>query len=459
MGITTYASSTGALTGTTTILPPGVSFAISGFSYTNPNVTVTTTTNHTFQVGNIITMIGVVQNGTTQLQSGSRQITAVTANTFTYNLGVTAPSTYVSGGIVMLNASGDPHISAYLNGRYILALGQGTYAFSQDGINWTIGQVPSAGQQITSMTYDGTNYIFACGTQGIWTSSNLAQGSWTQRSTFGGFFVHHVAWYGGNIQRSVAVGSNDTTVAGTGGRIETATVGGTSWTNQTISGTASTQAYRGSDWDGNNTIIATPTSAAMAISTAGAGSWTGVAQTSTTRPGSTANIPTMNFNSTPMVRWNPTAAKWMSFSDNSNSTGGVSSTTTPSSPWTKGIPQDFFTGKAYSSSGGNGNGSMYNLNQIVIADGFIYTTRFDGPELQIFKWSATPTDINTHIEIYPLVDFIRTSKIPTQQMQNSATGITGTSYSVVYGNGKWVVCQSNNQQNGLAANYTVTILQ
>lgn len=448
MGLTTYGATTGTLTGTSLVQPAqGPTWNISTFSYTNPNVTVTTTTNHTLQVGNRVTFPGLIQAGTTILGSGAYSINAVTSNTFTFNFGATAPSAYTSGGIVKLACSGVPHVTAYLNNRYIFAFGQ-TYIYSQDGLNWDLGQLPSGTSAITSMAFDGTTYVFSAGVSGLWSSTTLAQGSWTQRSTFGtNFYCHDVKWYGGGINRFVAVGSSDATVNGAGGRIETST-NGTSWTNQTITGTAANAPYRNSAWDGVNTICAIANSTGgLAVSTSGAGSWVGYNAHASFAPdgSSTSGAPNMQnvYNGVAdLIAWNPTASRWMTLYHGSNTLRGLTSTTTPTGYWTRGLPQEFFTGKPVSTTDTNGAPNASAMNLVTFADNFMYTYRVSDSNFQVLKWNATPTVLDTHAEIYTLNSVLVGTNIPTMLASSSTTtGIAKTAYSAVYGGGKWVVLQ------------------
>ena len=100
MGLTTYGVTASRLTGThfTTSGLHASAYSITAHSYTNPNSTFTTSTNHNFQVGSRVTITGINQAGTsTPLNSTGYSIIAVTANTFTVSVGATTPSTYSSG--------------------------------------------------------------------------------------------------------------------------------------------------------------------------------------------------------------------------------------------------------------------------------------------------------------------------------------------------------------------------
>lgn len=458
MGITTYGVTSGTLSPTYSWLPQHPGWAVSSYSYVNPNVTVTTTANHNIQVGNTIFFKGVTSTATTNNFGSSYNVTAVTANTFTFNYGATTPSTQ-SGGTARLYGINNANVAFYLNGRYIFAFGN-YYVYSTDGVNWDAGQLPTNGTSITSAAFDGTTYIFAAGTSGLWSSTTLAQGSWTQRSTFGGFFCHDVKWYGGGINRFVAIGSSTASANGAGGRIETALSGGATWTNQTLGGTVN-QALRNSAWDGSNTIIAVHQNG-IVVSTAGAASWTGYLNNVTTQPNMSgaAGAPNLNdSNGNDAIYWNPTAARWMTIASASGSFYGNTSTTTPTTYWTRQCFQDFFTGKAFTTTGSDGSGNATAMNILTFDGSFIYTWKYDGGDFQVMKWSANPTVLDTNTEIYPLTGILTGKSMPAFVRPSSATGaITGGLIAAVYGGNKWVTVQTSNNTT-YPSNFIATVFQ
>ena len=465
MALTTYGVTTSRLTGNhyQSLGFQGSAYTITAHSYTNPNSTFTTSTNHNFQVNHRVTITGINQAGTSApLNSTGYVITAVTANTFTINIGATTPSTYSGGGVVYLDISGNPQGAKYINGTYILWLANyGAYFYSSDAINWNQGNLPISSSRITCVEWDGNTYLFGTEANGIYTSTTLLPNSWTQRTTFGGFTVNEIKWCAGSVSRLVAVGSNVANdPQGTGGRIETALQGGGSWTNQTITGTFGANSFKSIAFDGNSTIIAQTDASGIAISTSGAGSWTGYAAASTQQPDGNANNGLKN-SSANILFWNTQASKWVGFRKQAAGiTGGVSTAGSPSSTWTKEVTNYAYSNVWYSTS--DRTYGVPNTSNAVTYDqqnGKFYTYTSSMGNFVVYTYNATPVSLNAHQEYYPLISIASADNAITTQTFSAATTLSTFPSSVFcYGNGKWVGLSSGSQQ-GNTQNYTFSVYQ
>lgn len=462
MALTTYGVTTSRLTGSHYVTSglQGSAYTITAHSYTNPNSTFTTSTNHNFQVGHRITITGINQAGSSvNLNSTGLVITAVTANTFTVNVGVTTPSTYSGGGVAYLEVLGNPQGAKYINGTYILWLASaGTYFYSSDAINWTQGNLPISSSRITCVEWDGTTYLFGTEANGIYTSTTLLPNSWTQRTTFGGFTVNEIKWCAGSVNRLVAVGSNTANdPQGTGPRIETASQGGVSWTNQTIT-SAPSVSFKSIAFDETSTIIAQTDVNGIAISTSGAGSWTGYLAANTQQPTGNANNGLKN-SSANILFWNTQASKWVGFRKQAAGiNGGVSTAGSPSSAWTKEVTNYGYANVFYSTS--DRTYGVPNTSNAVTYDqqnGRFYTYTSSMGNFVVYTYNATPVSLNAYQEYYPLISIASAdNSITTQTFSNATALATFPSSVFCYGNGKWVglsVGVAENVQNYIFSVY------
>lgn len=446
-------TATGLKYGATTLTPSyyipnhTTSYNITGFSYTNPNITVTTSTNHNFQVGNYIVITGVLQAGATANINSTYSISAVTANTFTVNVGATAPSAYSSGGVVTIymTSADSPNGGKYVNNTYFVSVGP-NYFYSTDGITWNMGQIPTS-NPITSIDWDGTVYAVSAGTSGIYTSSTLAQGSWTKRSTFGtNFFCHEVKWCAGSVNRWVAVGSGDTNPTGSSTRVETATSGAATWTNQTITGTNSYATYSLA-FDGSNTILGVNESSGALVSTSGATSWTFTTNANSyyflaaNQGFGWATAPHYGF-------YNTVNSRWYAFSGSSGYTSSYSSTSgAPNSFWQRSSTQHFPATVPFRGNQNYYNGIYNGMLHLDLANGRFFAAQLQGGTLNILTYSATSVSYGTYQEYFPITGSSYSPVIPLTRWQSpSGTPIGVTQTSVTYQNGRWIVLQISQTQ-------------
>ena len=433
-------------------------YTITGFSYTNPNVTITTSTAHNFVVGQQVRLSGINVN-TTPTIGTSASITAVSSNTFTFNYGATTPGTYVSGGTVRLDITGNISVSKYINGVYFFGTTQGCYFYSIDGITWESGQVQNSQRMITGIDYDGTTYAICDAYGNIYTSTTLLPNSWTSRATLTAT-LHGIRWLGGSFNKWVVYGGlTQGTWPDTGGGIWTAPSGGTTWTSQTIGGTASTSGITSLAFDGTQTAILRSGGQLFVTSNAGS-TWTGYSTNVSTAPNAIANqIEIMN-NQSQTVLYNTAAAKWMAFTTNASSSNLHTSTaTSPSLPWTKQIPQTFIKSTYWAASDNNGwgGGDIKNHYTYDSANQRILTYSYTGSSFSAYSYSASPVSINAYEEYYPLTSVQTTNTLPIMNYMNTSIAELVRPYSAVYTNNKWVLGQAMSGYTG--ASYMFVLLQ
>jgi len=434
-----YGSST--LTTTYRVPTHQTSYTITGFSYTNPNVTFTTSAAHGFQVGQYVLVSGVAQAGATQNVNSTYTITAVTSTTFTASLGATAPSAYSSGGVVTnyFTSADYPNGGKYVNGVYFVSAGP-NYFYSTDTITWNTGSIPSS-NPITSIDWDGSVYAVSVATSGIWTSSTLANGSWTQRSTFGGFFCHEVKWCAGSVSRWVAVGSGDTSAGGSSTRIETATSGGVTWTSQSITGTNNYATYSLA-FDGSNTILGFNESSGALVSTSGAGSWTFTTNLNSyysiaanQRFGYT-NTPTHGF-------YNTVNSRWYAMAGGSGLTYYFLSTSgAPNTYWQRSSTQHLLGQVSFRNNNAWYNGLYNGMLHLDLANGRFFTAQAIGGTLNIITYSATAVAYGTYQEYFPITGSSYAPLMPGIRNGGTST-VNPIQTSISYQNGKWIVLQAS----------------
>jgi hypothetical protein len=433
-------TSTGLRYGSTTLttsvraVTPETHFVITGFTYANPNVVFTTSTNHNFQIGNVVKVNGVTLNGSTLVTSinSSRTITAIpAANQFTVNLGATTPSTYLSGGTASITTDGEPCGYKFINGTHIFFSTQGTYTYSTDAITWNVGQVPCSQNTITGVDWDGTTYAFLVAFSGVYTSTTLAPGSWTNRNTFGTQYMNEIKWCGGSVNRWVAVGSTDTTYNGAATQIYTATSGAVTWTLQTItvaSGTNSAAA-RGIAFDGTNAIMVFKPSGYI-YSPTGGGSWTHYDQNPTNsymRPN-----PSMS-----LGWWNAANSRWYGFGASQSQVYAFMSTGSPTTGMNKHGNCLIYSSAPHQEANFANSLALGYLYPDLTNNRF-YSAISEGGILNITTWNATPTSISSTGDY-----FVPTSTTNAPNflpgLLRSASGTAQAAQHVIgFGNSKWV---------------------
>lgn len=453
----------GAVSLTTTLRVPNgpSSFNITGFSYTNPNITINTSAAHNFQVGNYVVVSGVVQASTVSINT-TYTVTAVTATSFTASFGATAPSTYTSGGVasVYFSGGGSPNGGKYLsNGVYVLTDGPNYFYSSDAGVTWNSGQIPSNANYITSIDYDGTTYVVSAGTSGIYTSSSLAQGSWTNRSNFGGFHCNGVVWCAGSVNRWVAFGSGDSDGLGGSARVEVTATATGSWTNQTLTGTNSA-AGMALVFDGTSTIWIPTLGSGPLVSTSGAGSWA-----FTTSALSYNNIGAnqgYGITSTPYYGfWNSVQSRWVGFSGSVGYMGGLTTTSgAPNTYWQRQSKQNFMLCGPWRASGRYANAAHMNAIVPDLVNSRFFVAKISGGTFNIITYSATSTVYNTYQEFFPITGVAYAPNMFTEIRITSLSSPTNdnTRYGQVYGNGKWCLLQVN-PDNSYAAAWTIAVVE
>ena len=436
----------GSTTLTTTYRVPNqqATYTITGFSYTNPNVTFTTSAAHGFQVGMAVVVTGVGQVGSTNNVNSTYTINAVASTTFTVTIGATAPSAYSSGGRVTnyFTSADYPNGGRYVNGVYFVSVGP-NYFYSTDTITWNSGSLPTS-EPITSIDWDGSVYAVSVGTSGIYTSSTLAQGSWTRRSTFGGFFCHEVKWCAGSVSRWVAVGSTDTSPTGAGTRVETATSGGVTWTSQAITGTNNYATYSLA-FDGSNTILGFNESNGALVSTSGAGSWAFTSNLNSYY--SIASNQRFGYVNTPSFGfYNTVNSRWYAMQGGSGTTYTFSSTAgAPNTYWQRSSSQHFPGQIPFRQNNSWYNGLYNGMLHLDLANGRFFTAQAIGGTLNISTYSATAVEYGTYQEYFPITGTSYASLIPSIRQQ-STSAFSPNQTSISYQNGKWIVLQGSGSQ-------------
>jgi hypothetical protein len=436
-----YGSTT--LTATHIIPPQPPVVNITGYTYTNPNVTVTTSAAHGFGVGQRVRIIGMITAGTSGIGSTARAITAVgSATTFTFNLGTTDPGAYTSGGVAFADQGSEIVGMRYttVGGRYFILFNRGQYFYSSDAITWNIGFLPD-GQKITGVDYDGTTFVMCNNNGQIYTSTTAAIGSWTQRFTNASYTFTGVRWCGGNTNRWVAYGNSSgaQTLPGTQAVVVVATTATGTWTAASIGGTNPATGFVSLAFD-NNLTIALTAGSQMAVTTNGTGTWTGYSNQVTHSPNDVAGQIGLNGPSSyPLLLWNSVASKWMAIGSSDNANTGTSTAGSPASPWTKSFSNSFVKG-AYFTSGAESTFYLdtYQHAFIDAATQRIYSWDSHGTGLNIYTYNANPTSINNFVENYPLISVQQVPNVPSGFFQNADTGTSGKRNRAMYGNGKWV---------------------
>jgi hypothetical protein len=456
-----YGSTT--LTATHITPPSPVFFNVSTFSYTNPNVTITTTTNHNFTVGNQFKITGMTTNGTAGLGNTNGTVTAVTANTFTFNFGATSPGSYVSGGVVYLSPGNDTTGMIYttVGGVYFILFDTMMYYYSSDAINWNLGFLPGTNGRVVGVDYDGSTYVALTQQGQIFSSTTAATGSWTQRYSSTVTFTG-VKWCGGNTNRWVAYGngSASNTFPGTDGRIVVTSTATGTWTDATIGGTSVATGFVSLGFDGNQTIVL-GAGGQIAVTTNATSTWTGYATGVTTQPNSVANqIELGGAGSYPLIFWNSTASKWMAMGSSSSSTQGISTSTSPTLPWTKTVVHNFVRGAFFSTSVAESNLTAQQFVHFDSVNQRFYSWDAQGPAFNIYTYNANPTSLSTYVEQYPLISIASAPNIPNSIFQNAATAVGAKRPKAVYGNGKWVFyIPLSGSNQGFPGNGLITVLQ
>jgi hypothetical protein len=457
-----YGSTT--LTATHIIPPQPPVVNVTGYTYTNPNVVVTTASAHNLSVNQRVKIIGMTTSGTSGIGSTTRVVTAVgSATTFTFNLGTTDPGTYTSGGAVF-NDQGSAVVGmryTTVGGYYFILFNRGCYYYSSNATTWNIGFLPN-GQKITGVDYDGTTFVMCDNDGEIYTSSTAATGSWTQRFTGTRTFTG-VKWCGGNTNRWIAYGNSSATqsLPGTQAFIAmTATATGT-WTEPSIGGTNPATGFVSLAFDGNLTIALTAGSQ-MAVTTNGGTTWTGYSNQVTHSPNDVAGqIGLIGPSSYPGLLWNSTASKWMAIGSSDSATSGTSTAGSPASPWTKSFPNSFIKG-AYFTSGAETDFYLdtYQHAFFDAATQRIYSWDNHGTGFNIYTYNANPTSLGTYVETYPLISVATVPNVPSGFYQTGTATTSGKQPRAMYGNGKWVHYtglsggSTNWTQNGL-----ITVIQ
>jgi hypothetical protein len=451
------------LAATTQLAPAANRYAVTNFSYTNPNLTYTAA-GHEFLAGHYVMTNGIAQTGTTGSPVRGSTVTAVSGSTsYTYNIGTSGPGTYSNGGTAFLRMGGNPSLAKYVNNVYFVGTNTGSYFYSTDGITWLAGQVPTKNQPILSIDWDGTTYAIAAGYEGIWTSATLASNSWVRRSNFGTVgtnWCSDIKWCAG-IARWVACGGTGGS-SSSGTRIETAASGAVTWTNQTISGTNS-YVSKGIGYDGVNTVVIGTNGHGPFVSTGGASfAFTGYPTATTTSPDSnTSGVNGLNEGVAPStILWNPVASKWMGLGASTPALGsGVSTAGSPATVWTREIQQQWFN----STWGANSDDHGGNTRHPIIYDStaqVLRTYSYSGSNFTAYSWSATPTVLSANAEVYPLVQ-VQTAYLGLGSSWYQTAAGTGSGsfggHTACYGNGKWVLLTSQSDR-GFPGQFLITTM-
>ena len=448
----------------TFVSPPA--YAITGYSYTNPNITVTTSTAHGFAVGQRITLWNMVVSGTNP-GNNTYTITAVTSTTFTFNYGATAPGTYSSGGYVSFagsspNSTSSVMTSYYLNGTYIHTCGDsGTYVYSTDGVNWSWNQVPgnaTSTQGIASIAYGNSTFVFSmvANTTNVYSTTSLATVP-TARAHNLGSESAQVIWCGGTINKFVLVGG---AAAGTSGTISTSP-DGTTWTLQTIGG-SNTISLSSVAFDGANTIIAVGYNGSNIINSANGTSWTGYTAASTVSGADGSNYRGNG------IRYNTVASRFETYYATSGAGSQFSASTssgTSTGTWTYSSEQRIPTHASITSlstfPGQATIGSRY--VQFDTTNNYIYTWSAAGgfgSQISIYKFAMAQTLVSsTNRYIHALSGIISVNGlIPSSTLATNITTIADYFWnlSYVWGNNKHSFCQP---MSGLASNVYVSPVQ
>jgi hypothetical protein len=459
MALTQYGIVSTTLTPTTYSMQSPTAFTITGFSYTNPNVTITTSVTHNIVVGQQIAVYGIVHSGTPVIDS-TYNVTAVGSNTITFNYGATTPGTYTSGGLVRTRMQGQPSIIKYVNGTYFAATDNGSYFYSSDGINWIPGTVPTT-NSINGIDWDGTTYAVCTYNGQIYTSTTLAPGSWTNRSNLTKSW-YGIKWLGGSTNKWIVygAGSGASTVPGTSGDVYIASSGAATWTAYSVTGSTPSEGWTGLAFDGNQTIALISPSA-LAVSTNATASFIAYTRDSSYRPnGVSAQLSFPEASSCDFVLYNPVAAKWMALMGGANNYVGMSTAGALSSPWTKMISQTFIRSMYHTTSTSPFQlTDSRNMMQVDTASGKLLTYTFDAGVFTAYGYNLTPTSLNTLEEFYPLVSVQTSTNIPGMQYFNSATGILSRTGVAGYFNNKWVLFYAPTTSRNFPNNYNITILQ
>jgi hypothetical protein len=418
---------------------------ITGYTYTNPN-NVYSAAGHSFLAGHRVRTNGIVQNSTTGSPGRDASVTAVSgSSTFTFNIGATAPGSYVSGGLATFSITGNPSLAKYVNGVYFLATKGGSYWYSTDAITWTYGQAPTQGSPIVAIDHDGTTYAIAVAMagnagNGIYTSATLASNSWVLRSAFGtNFYIGDLKWCGGSVNRWVAVGSESTSYNSGNLRIETAPSGATTWTAQTITNVTANPGYAIA-FDGTNGIMVAGSQ--ITHSPSSAGSWTSYTSNVTTNPSTNiANQAYLQGVGPNYCFWNPVTSRWIVTNVGPGLGRGMSTTGAVSAPWNRRVVQQWWSGNWHPVNDTNEGGNTRNpVTYDSVSQRFL-TYTLEGTNFQVVSYSATPTAINTFEEYYPITGIQTSVNMPSinyRTVTGTGNPVTGA-YTACYGNGKWAV--------------------
>lgn len=439
-------------------------YTITSMSYTNPNVTVTTSTNHNFLVGHNVWITGC-NNATQSINTTSANITAVTANTFTYNYGTTNPGALSAGGTVGLTYFGLHNGGKYLNGTFVLTTDQSSYLFSTDnGATWNYGQVPTGQNSITDIDHDGTTWVFACATAGLWRSTTLASNSWTRCSTFGGFYANGVKWCGGSTNRWVASGSSDSGSFGAGCRIETSSAGAVTWTSQTIGGINS---YAGHTigFDGNSTIVIFHGSThAITVGTGGGASWTGYTGPNTIAPSGAGVRSFARTANSPFGYYNPVSGKWIQWNVGGGGMRyGMTTAGSPATFWTGEVSNTFPSSAGHNDVQNNGaySNNLNNIWTIDTANSRLMTYSIAAGQFTVYSFSLTATAVAAFNDTYPLIGIQTSTNLPNTEYPNTYSGnvqVQTNPLSAVYGNGRWVLATNTFTSSRLPSSVMITTL-
>ena len=445
----------GATTLTTTVRQaPEQHFTITGFTYANPNITFTTSTNHNFQVGNAVKVNGVVLTGTTSVTSvnGSQTITAVpAANQFTANIGATAPSTYSSGGTASLYTNGEPNGYKFVNNTHVFFTTNGTYFYSTDAITWNVAGIPTD-RAITGIDWDGTTYAISTSTSGIWTSPSLAQGSWTQRTAFGGFYCSDIKWCGGSVNRWVAVGSSDTTYNGAATKIEVAPSPATTWTNQSITTVSGSNSSAASSvtFDGSQGIIVRKPGGYVHSAT-GAASWNHYDNFNVNTYYRPAVSATFGW-------YNSSDSKWYGFALGNSQVFGFMSMSNPVSGHTK-------VGNAIILSSHPSFATNW-YNPLIggalfpdLSNNRFFSAHAAGGVLNITTWNSTPVSISSTNEYFVPISQSYAPNFLSTAMRLASTTLASSHHVIGYNNGKWLGLQRYSSTTDSATGFLIYVAE
>jgi hypothetical protein len=462
MALTQYGVVSTNLTATTYNVQPPAGFVVTGFSYTNPTVTLTIGT-HNIVVGQSIQIQGIVTSSTSVVVS-QYTVTAVTATTVSINYGATAPGTYTSGGIVRLFTGGDPISIRYCGGYYIAGTDTGCYFYSQDGVNWLTGQLPNSGANTAAFVdvdHDGTTFA-VCTTSGdVYTSTTLLSNSWTSRLAVAHTFTG-IKWLAGSTSRWIVYGGQvASTYPGTNAIAYTATTATGTWTAYSFSGTAITSGFRSLAFDGVQTVVLFSNGGPMALSNNATVSFVGYAANVTWQPASIAGQLSLVGNASTKVIYNPIAAKWIGLDMNNNNYSHISTGGSPSSPWTKCVVQSFPRQIPYgASTKAISHLDSRNIVTVDTASGKMLFYGYSGGNFIVYGYSLTPTSVNSFEEYYPLVSVQTTTQVPNMEYNTNSSSVSTRLAVAGYFNNKWVLFYANtNSYQGSANSYYVTILQ